>query len=153
VTEVEATGRDPCKAGSITSPVAVDMACYFGGPSWLGDASLGVCAYPCVTRQYDSGKVCSEEDLKVSIYTAWQFPGPRLLRGACSQEVRPGALGTAGWPVLPLLRPAGAAVGPLRVHAGAGDDSRSPCAATEVATRAMLKQRRRRVQYRSCTQS
>jgi hypothetical protein len=94
VTEVAATGVDPCAAASIFDGGAVDpsldgvranYSCYFGGSSWLHPQGLGVCGFNCSAWQSD-GAPCSEEDMEAGRCLVYcdsrALPGPgRAARG------------------------------------------------------------------------
>lgn len=62
VTEVAASGDDPCAVGSVTSPTAGHgaMSCYSGGDMWLKKYAphTGMCAFNCTLRQ-DSSHYCT----------------------------------------------------------------------------------------------
>jgi len=63
ITEVQRTGVDPCKKGSITSPVSVAMGCFWGGPGFLTPAGLGVCAYVCQVYNPNTNKFCNSTEV------------------------------------------------------------------------------------------
>jgi hypothetical protein len=64
MTEVAATGVDPCTAGSITSPVAAAMSCYWGGPGFLTPDGLGICAYNCTVINAKTSTYCNSTEVK-----------------------------------------------------------------------------------------
>jgi hypothetical protein len=64
LTEVAATGVDPCHVGSIQSPTNSPMSCFDVGPGFA--SKWGVCGYNCTALQSKSTSVlkpCSKSDL------------------------------------------------------------------------------------------
>ena len=64
ITEVEATGVDACSGAFNDNAGGAPYACFSGGSTWLGDASLGVCAFPCLMYNYGTGGPCTSEDME-----------------------------------------------------------------------------------------
>ena len=64
ITEVEATGVDACSGAFNDNAGGAPYACFSGGSTWLGDASLGVCAFPCLLYNYGTGGPCTSEDME-----------------------------------------------------------------------------------------
>lgn len=66
LTEVAATGEDPCKVGSVSSPTAGHgaMSCFSGGDTWLTPPHTGMCAFNCTAkRDDDPSRYCDTEDV------------------------------------------------------------------------------------------
>eukprot|EP00943_MAST-04B_sp_MAST-4B-sp1_P004806 g4806.t1 len=70
LTEVNATGVDPCKIGSIDGPTNSPMSCFDVGPGFAG--GFGVCGYNCsafVGTNHKELQTCTKDDItKCSIY-------------------------------------------------------------------------------------
>jgi hypothetical protein len=106
LTEVALSGVDPCNAASLAGNsseaslkgVFANYSCYYGGPSWLHPAGLGVCGFNCSAHQVDTGALCSAEDIeadKCLVYCdsrALPMPAAGAARGSPGR----GSLPTAG---------------------------------------------------------
>ena len=64
ISDIENGGPDPCAAGSYIDPkqnIYAPMQCYYGGPGYLSDPTLGVCGFNCTSR-YANGTYCPPKD-------------------------------------------------------------------------------------------
>ena len=66
--QIRQTGVDPCNAGSIHSPRAWNMSCYYGGDDWLDTPDLGFCGFGCsMRRQTTKAQDCRQKDLDAGL--------------------------------------------------------------------------------------
>ena len=78
LTEVEETGDDPCKVGSVDSPTAGPgaMRCFSGGETWLKPPHTGMCGFNCTLRHAsDLQSYCKNNSFGSDCVVACHSPG------------------------------------------------------------------------------
>ena len=61
-TAIENGAPDPCTGAFSDNNAGSPYACFSGGDTWLGDSSLGVCGFPCLIYNEDTGGECTWEE-------------------------------------------------------------------------------------------
>jgi len=80
-TAIENGAPDPCTGAFSDNNAGSPYACFSGGDTWLGDPSLGVCGFPCLIYNENTGGECTWEDYQMS-------PGPCIV--SCDPREYPG---------------------------------------------------------------
>lgn len=66
ITLIEEGGKDPCTGATVHTRAGPEpMSCFFGGPGFTGDATLGICGFNCTARlQTPPHDFCHDADLR-----------------------------------------------------------------------------------------
>ena len=77
LTEVEETGEDPCKVGSVDSSTSGPgtMSCFSGGDSWLKPPHTGMCGFNCTLRHPGDMSYCNNNSFGTDCVVQCQAPG------------------------------------------------------------------------------
>ena len=86
VTAIENGAPDACTGAFSDNNGGSPYACFSGGDSWLGDPSLGVCGFPCLTYNEDTGGECTWEEYNDSVGPCIVSCDPREYPGTGSKE-------------------------------------------------------------------